>query len=134
MAKSIKLSKQSAVRIPHTGAHKIVVSAVDAVDMPSEIFVKQRFRNFARDVFEDNFVAVCSPTQLEDLPLNAPEGKTSYFRVSEVELIANTPELLERIFDSMLYEVQKLVLDLTAIDSLEVAEVYSITTSDVKLD
>jgi hypothetical protein len=134
MAKSIKISKQSTVRIPRTGAHKIVVAAVDAVDMPSEIFVKQRFRNFARDAFEDNFVAVCSPTQLEDLPLNAPEGRSSYFRVSQVELIANTPELLERIFDSLLYEAQKLVVDLTAIDSLEAAEVYSITAREVKLD
>lgn len=134
MAKSIKLSRQSAVRIPHNGAHKIVVEAVDAVNMPSEIFVKQRLRNFAKDTFEDNFAAICSPAQLEDLPVNSPEGKISYFRVNRVELVANTPELLERIFDSMLYEVQKLVIDLNAIDNLEPAEVYMVTAGGVTLE
>ena len=54
--------------------------------------------------------------------------------MSRVELVANTPELLDRIFDSMLYEVQKLVIDLNAIDNLEPAEVYMITAGGVTLE
>lgn len=104
-------------------------------DMPIAIFVKQRIRNFALDYapetlnYEDTFVAVCTPTQLEDFPVNSPVHGSSYFRTNTVELVDPTAEGLDKIFQSLIYEVKKLVVDLTDLDDLETAKIFTITAN-----
>ena len=127
MAKAIQISRQSTVWIPHLQSYKLVVEAINPEDMPSEVFIKQRLKNFAQDSFDDNFVAVCTPVQLEDLPIAAPDAGSSFYRVSKIELVGRLPEAIDKVFDSLIYEVQKLVQDLNALDDLNEAKVYSIT-------
>jgi hypothetical protein len=127
MLKSIQLVKQSTIELPGISSYKLVVRAANAQNMPDKIFVKQRVRNFAKDSTDDTFVAVCTPVQLEDFEEDAPGEGSSYFRSNTIELIGRTPEYLTEVFDSLLYETQKLVIDLTDLDSLSDAEVYNIT-------
>jgi hypothetical protein len=129
MAKSIQLSKRSTVYVPDISSLKLVVETVNAVDMPSKIFVKQRIRNFAAGTFDDTFAAICTPTQLEDFPEDAPAEGSSYFRTNKVELVCRTPEQLQSVFDSLVYETKKLVVDLTDMERLSVAQLYSITAN-----
>jgi hypothetical protein len=129
MSKSIQIVKQSTVEIPGISSYKLVVSTANAQNMPDKIFVKQRTRNFAKDSIDDTFVAVCTPVQLEDFEEDAPGEGTSYFRTNTIELVGRTPEYLTEVFDSLLYETQKLVVDLTDLDNLSVAEVYNITAN-----
>lgn len=127
MPKSIQLAKRSTIPVPDIFSYKLTVDAVNAEDMPDKIFVKQRIRNFARGVFEDTFVAVCTPVQLEDFPEDSPEeGGSSYYRTNSIELIMRTPEELQNVFDSLLWEVKKLVSDLTDIEQLKEEEIFSI--------
>lgn len=127
MPKAIQIFRQSTVWVPHLQSYKLVVEAINPENMPSEIFIKQRLKNFAQDSFDDNFVAVCTPVQLEDLPVAAPDAGSSFYRVSKIELVGRLPEAIDKVFDSLIYEVQKLVQDLNALDDLNEAKVYSIT-------
>jgi hypothetical protein len=129
MPKSIQLAKRSTIPVPDIFSYKLTVDAVNAEDMPDKIFVKQRIRNFARGVFEDDFVAVCTPVQLEDFPEDSPEeGGSSYYRTNSIELVMRTPEELQNVFDSLLWEVKKLVSDLSDIELLKEEEIFSIVS------
>lgn len=127
MAKSIQISKREAVWVPHTQSHRMIVKTANPEEMPGEVFIKQRLKNFAQDSWDDRFVAICTPVQLEDFPTGSPDARSSYYRTDEIELIARTPEELNRIFDSLLYEVEKLVIDLNAMADLAPAQIYNVT-------
>jgi hypothetical protein len=127
MAKSIKLSKSSTIELPDIFSYKLVVKAVQPQGMSSKIFVNQRTRNFAKGLFEDTFVAVCTPVQLEDFSEDSPSEDSSYYRTDSIELVTRTPELLSEIFESLKYEVKKLVTDLEALDDLGPEQLYDIT-------
>jgi hypothetical protein len=128
MATSIQISKKNTIPLPEIHSLKLVLQAINAVNMPSKVFIKQRTRNFAKDQFDDTFVAVCTPAQLEDLAEDAPDKGTSYFRTDTIELIIRTPETLEDIFQSVLYEVQKLATDLDSIEQLSQEKVYTLSS------
>lgn len=130
MAKSIQLSRRSTIPVPGISSYKMIVEAINAQDMPDKIFIKQRIHNFARERFDDVFVAVCTPTQLEDFAEDSPEDGTSFFRTNQIELVGRTPEWLQEVFESLVYETKKLVIDLTDLDNLTAAEVYLINAED----
>lgn len=127
MSISVQISKRSTVEIPDISSYKLVVEAINAQNMPSKIFVNQRIRNFAKSISEDFFVAVCTPTQLEDFMEDSPSEGTSYYRTNRIELIGRTPEMVQSVFDSLLYEVKKLVIDLSALEILQEAEVFNVS-------
>lgn len=127
MAKNIQIVKQSTIELPGISSYKLVVSAINAQNMSDKVFVKQRIRNFAKNTIDDTFVAVCTPAQLEDFEEDAPAEGTSYFRANTIELISRTPEHLVEVFDSLIYEVKKLVVDLTDLENLSQAEIYNIS-------
>ena len=72
MPKTVKLSKKSTIYVPDLQSYKLEVNAVDAENTTSKIFIKQRIHNFSKGQFEDNFVGVCTPVQLEDFPEDSP--------------------------------------------------------------
>lgn len=130
MSKSIQLRKQSTEALPDISSYKLTVETLNAQNMPDKIFVNQRIRNFAKDTIEDIFVAVCTPAQIEDFDADSPATGTGFFRTNRIELVARTPEMLQDVFDSIVFEVKKLVVDLTDMDRLSNAEIYEITASD----
>lgn len=129
MSKSIQILKNHTVELPDISSYKLTIQAINPQEMPGKIFIKQRIRNFAKATFDDTFVAVCTPSQLEDLQEDAPEEGTSYYRTDNIELIARTPEVIQTILDSLLYEVKKLVVDLSDLDNLAEPRVYTISAN-----
>ena len=101
------------------------LTVTSADDMPKEIFVKQRF---ALD--DDVFAAIASPAQLEDLPINEPDGVTTYFRTSSVSLVAANQAALDSIYASIVAEVQQLVANLNALDVSAVPDLTCEITAD----
>lgn len=126
MTKSIQIIKRSTVKIPELSSYKLVIEAVNPVGMTDKIFVKQRIQNFAKNKLDDTFVAVASPTQLEDFEEDAPAEGSSFFRTNTIELVAYTTELLQEIVDSLIYETKKLLVDLDSMDNLKDEEVFLI--------
>lgn len=89
----------------------------------------QRLKSFVSDSIEDVFAAVATPVQLEDLPVGAPGSDTSYFRTHQVTLVVRTLEGLNAVFDSMLWELNKLCQDMDVLaNSLENSEQYEISS------
>lgn len=130
MSKSIQISKRSTIEVPDISSYKLVVEAINAQNMPNKIFVKQRITNFAKGTIDDIFVAIATPTQLEDFAEDSPEEGTSFFRSSSIELVGRTPEMLQTVFASIIYETKKLVVDLTDMDNLSDAQVFNINAID----
>ena len=89
---------------------RMTVVAVGS-EMPSEVFILQRI-----NLGDDRFVAVASPTTIEDYPTTAPEDDSSYFRTDTVELVASNQEALESIYNIMVDELQLLISNLNAMD------------------
>ena len=127
MAKNIQILKRSTVEMPNISSYKLVLEAVNAQNMPDKIFVNQRIQDYSKNTVNNFFAAVCTPVQLEDFPEDNPEEGSSYYRTNVAEIVVRTPEMLQAAFDSILYEVKKLVLDLDALDDLSEQTVYNIT-------
>lgn len=124
MSKNIKITRQDTTYTPEIGAYKMIIEAIEPEEMSAKIFIQQRIVNFARGTTDDIFAAVCTPVQLEDLGEDSPLAGTSYFRTNRIELVGGTPELMLELFNSLIYEVKKLVADLNAMDSLNSVEVF----------
>lgn len=126
MAKNIQILKRSSIEVHDLSSYKLVLEAVNAEGMPDKIFVNQRIRNFAKGTVDDTFAAVCTPVQLEDFAEDAPAQGSSYYRTNTIEIVVRTPEMLNRAFDSIIYEVKKLVLDLENLDILTPPILYNV--------
>ena len=126
MPKNIQLIKRSTIYVPGIQSYKLCVETANAQDMPSKIFVKQKIRNFAKNTFDEVFVAVCTPVQLEDFDEDSPAEGSSYYRTDKIELVGRTAEMVQAVFDSLLYETKKLVLDLNDLEMLSQAETFDI--------
>jgi hypothetical protein len=127
MRKKIQLSTTSSEFVPDLMSFKCIVTAINPEEMTDKIFVKQRIRNFAKDTFEDFFVAVCTPVQLEDFDADAPAEGTSYYRTNKIEIVVRTAEMVTTVVESLLYEVAKLVMDLNDMDDMVPEKIYQIT-------
>ena len=62
------------------------------------------------------FSHVCSPHELIEFPEDEP-GDSCYFRVSEIELIFDTKDMVEHVMSNMRMDVKKLVRDFNELDS-----------------
>jgi len=130
----LNLNKKTVTYRANLSAYSMVLEITSSQDIEKEVFVKQKLVNFTNDTPDEFFVAVCSPVQMSDLPVNIPTAYSSYFRVSKVELIAGTQEELKAIFNSITFELQKLIVDLEAQQSLlEIEENYEITDTGVNI-
>lgn len=92
------------------------ISATSSVGVTPNIFIMQRIRDFSANKFEDNFAAVCTPAQLEDIPEINNMTESSFYRTNTIELVARTAEYLAEIVESIFNEVQNLVDDLKALE------------------
>jgi hypothetical protein len=126
MAKSIQISRRYVDSAKELSSYRLFVEAINAQEMSSKVFIKQRIVNFAKGTTDDIFVGVCTPAQLEDLGEDSPLEGTSYFRANSVDLVATTSEELKSILDSLIFEVKKLTDDLAELEILGDDEIYNI--------
>lgn len=108
-------------------AYTTTVEISSSESIPKEVFIKKRTINFVNDSNNDVFVAVATPAQIEDLPVDNPEKGSSYFRTYKTELIGKTIEEVDAILRSMVAELNKLTLDMeTIMSSLTEEKTYVI--------
>ena len=91
---------------------RIEAETLDAAFIPSEVFVYQMGMTEADDLF----VAVCSATQLADLPATRPEPgeEVVYYRLPFLEVVLNHSDECLRLWEDVQKDVQELVANLTA--------------------
>lgn len=113
---SITLTKRSSEFLREVGSYRVAITATVSVGVSPNIFVMQRIRDFTANKFEDNFAAVATPAQLEDIPEVNNMTESSFYRTNSIELVARTAEYLAEIVASIFNEVQNLVDDLKALE------------------
>lgn len=91
----------------------MTLTVTAAHDMPAEVFVKQRI---SPDGSQDVLAAIASAEQMQDLPINAPGGSTSYFRTSSVTVQGLNQAALDQMYLLVQHEIQLLIRNLEALD------------------
>lgn len=117
--------------IPDTLRHAwpITVTAV-GTDMPSEIFVFHAGQ--ANDpVVGDQFECIASVSQLDEIPKNTPVSSVTaaipYYRLSRLELVCRSAEEADRVWNSILLEVQTLIANFNGTLNLQASETGVVT-------
>ncbi len=130
---SINISRKSVVFDPDLDSYRMVLEVTSAQNINSKIFVKQRIRNFFKNTSEDVFAAVATPVQLEDFDEDSPKEGDSYFRTDKIDVTGRTMTYLDWFVEQLLADVQKLVIDVGLLATLEDQGTYTITDSSVTL-
>jgi hypothetical protein len=119
--------------------HETELEITGAVDLPKELFVKQRRQTVNinsvqfQEAYTDEFRAVCTAAQLEELPAYAPENKLGDFRDCKVAFRYTNPNFMQTILDSVIAEIQILIENLDALDTLQQSHVYNITATSIEV-
>ncbi|NBQ67286.1 MAG: hypothetical protein EBU46_00030 [Nitrosomonadaceae bacterium] len=130
--KTITLQRKAVSLLPGTTNYKLSLSVTSVHDITDKVFVKRRLFKFD-NTFEDVFVAVASPAQIEELPVDAPSAPNIHYRSAKVDITSSDPQLLEDIFTNIIAELQMLTDQLTTLDEMAVDGTYSISKNSVEL-
>lgn len=128
--KQLTVTRSESERVVGTTSYRMDLEITAAENITSKVFVKQRLLVAGTSTYNDVFVAVCTPAQIEDLPEDNPTD-TSFFRVSKIELVNENPEYLEQVAADVLIELKQLIASLTYLETTSVVAVYTVTASDI---
>ena len=131
MAK-ITLLRKSPVYDKHALSYRMQLEILATEQIVKEVFVNQRHKNFVTNTFDDVFAAVATPTQLEDFGKNSPEADSSYFRTFKIDLVSRNIDYLEDVFDSILFELTRLVDEVESLNDLQADAIYEITSDNIE--
>jgi hypothetical protein len=121
MSASITLSKT--VTETERGTVKLVLSCT-ATDVSPKVFAIEVLPSSADEPAPIyRFSHICSPAEMEEFPADVP-GENCYFRTDSIEMIFDTPKILDHVITNVENDIAKLVRELNALDTLA-----SVTTS-----
>lgn len=115
---SLTIKQNASEWIPGKQSYRLVLEVTNSEDIPKEVFVKQRTKNFVTGEFDDVFVAIATPTQIEDLEVDAPAKGTSYFRTNKIDLVSRNIDYIDLIKDTIMAELDKLVDEWDSLNNL----------------
>jgi 5'-deoxynucleotidase YfbR-like HD superfamily hydrolase len=130
---NISILRKSTAFDPRLGGYRLVLEVSETEDITSKIFVNQRIKSFSSDTFEDFFVAVATPAQLEDFEKDSPGEGSSYYLTDKIDLLTRDADYLEEVFNDIISEVQKLISDIEALADLQNSGTYIITSSEIEI-
>jgi hypothetical protein len=107
-----------------TQGYRVRFDVVTAVCILAEIFVYQRQAGLEPGTTTDEFSNIASPADFEEYPVNNPSEITGFFRLSYVDLIFRSVELLEQSAQDLISDVCSLV---TSLDQLDVLVEHDVT-------
>jgi len=133
MAK-VRLLRKSNTYDKNVNSYRMILEVLSSENIKKEVFVNQRLRNYTKKNFEDLFVAVATPAQLEDFDVGSPQEGSSYFLSSKIDVVSRNADYLNDVFDSILNEVQKLVGDVEALNELEADGIYTVEADQIDVN
>jgi hypothetical protein len=94
------------------------------------LFVKQRIL-LADGTYDDTFVTVASPAQIEDIQQQSPAPGEFFYRDNTFSLISSDPTLLQTTANNILADVQLTIQQSEDLDVLSTAETITVTDSSI---
>ena len=126
MSKRILELKTNIVLDPLSGQHRLKAWINLYQDMEPEIFVYQRYPALPGEAEpDDHFVNVASAADLADYPRTHPVGTVPFFRLSYIDVLFRSVDLLNRSVTLIREDIAALVLNLDRLDGLGVTSQYT---------
>ena len=129
---NITLSRSSSSFDSDQSSYRITLEVTQAENITPKIFVKQRLRNLSNQTFDDVFAAVCTPAQLEDFAVDAPNEGSSFYRSNKIDIVARNADYLESVYEDIVTEVQQLCKGVEALDLLNNQITVTINADDIE--
>ena len=101
-----------------TQGYRVRFDVLEAVCMPAELFVYQRVLGSVPGTVIDTFSNVASPTDLEEYPTDEPTDAVGFYRLSHVDLIFRSIDLLSQSAQDLTRDISALVMALNQLDVL----------------
>jgi len=125
----IRLTRYAAENVNYTyyGAYrmKIAVTDIEGDDIDKYVFIYQRHPvSPYTGVSEDEFAAVCGPSQFATIPAGAPNAEQNwpFFRLDYVELDFMSIDQADQAWEDIKVEVGKLVEGMGKLTALKAVE------------
>lgn len=99
-----------------------------ADDTPAKIFVMQASGD--PDVFADSFSCIASAIQMTDLPADAPEAGSPFYRVNAVTVLARSARAADEFVEKVKIMVQDLANNLESASTLSTVEETTVEPND----
>lgn len=115
-------------------SYRMRITITEADGINPKVFVNQRLRDTTKQTFEDVFVAVATPVQLEDFGEDAPLEGSSYFRTSIIDVMSRNADYLEEVADDIIWNIQKLISDVDSLQSFVTSGIFTINASSVDIE
>lgn len=133
MQRKIEL-KSSIVLDPNTGCHRLKMWVSEYVDMEAEIFVYQRYPSLPGEATpDDHFVNLASAADMKDYPRTSPVGNVPFFRLSYIDIIFRSADLLNRTVTLIQEDVRALIRNLDRLDTMGASHQYDFEGSSLSL-
>lgn len=101
------------------GHHRLQIWVSDYEGLEPEIFVYQRYPVLPGETAPDDvFVNVASAADMEEYPRFEPSGEPPFFRLSHVDLIFRSVDIMDRVWNTMKSDVEYLLANLEKLDTL----------------
>ncbi len=122
MTRRIKLERLGVenANVAYLGAYRLQVQVAEIEDMPEEIFIHERKVDPDTAEITDTFCAVASPVDIYEMPINAPNSESAYFRKSSMDGYVRSTAEAEDIWNSIQRETCILIEALNRYDTLTV--------------
>lgn len=105
---------------------RLRIEVVEAVDITKYIFLHESYVTTVDtgNIVNNRFIAVAKPGDIEMFPVNKPAADVEppYFRTECVDLIFNSPDIMDVTFKDLVSEVTLLVQSMKHIQELEVQD------------
>jgi hypothetical protein len=127
--KTVTLSRASS-STDKPGNHRVDISITSSNDITSYLLVKRRVK-LPDNTFDDTFVTVANPVQIEDIPQSTPASGDEYFRDKSISLVSSDPEYLSQVVDQVYADIQLTLIQATELEILSVADTVEITPESI---
>ena len=128
---TISLTVQSAAS-DKPGAYRTDITITGSDTITQYLFVKERIVRPDGTV-DDTFAAVASPEQIEDIPQQAPEPPSTFFRDNQVSFISGDPNRLNDVVNEVLSDLQLTVQQATDLQTFTTSTNYTISPSSITI-
>lgn len=127
--KSVTITRREA-KSTRPGNYRVDLTITSSSNITTFLFVKQRI-SLVDGTYDDTFVTVASPAQIEDIQQQSPAPGEFFFRDNTISLISSDPTLIQTLTNNILSDVQLTIQQSEDLDVLSSAETITVTDSAI---